>query len=69
MKRQKELRDHQIHFRMTDEDMQELDMASYLEDMTRSEYVRRALHFYFNLRKYAPEIIEELEKEMSDKYE
>lgn len=63
----KELRDHQIHFRMTDEDMRELDMASYLEDMTRSEYVRRALHFYFNLRKYAPEVIEEFEREMMKK--
>lgn len=67
MRKQKELRDHQIHFRMTDEDMQELDMASYLEDMTRSECVRRALHFYFNLRKYAPEVIEEFEREMMKK--
>ena len=60
----KEPKDCGIHIRMTSEEMQELEMASYLSNRTKSDFMRRALKYYYAVRKDAPEIIEEFEKEM-----
>ena len=64
----KEPKDQSIHFRMTSGEMRELEIASYLDNRSKSDYVRRALIFYYNLRKYAPEIIEEFEKGMKNEH-
>ncbi len=53
-----------IHIRMTKEDLNELEMASYLANRNKSDYVRRALNYYYAVKKNAPEIIEEFEKEV-----
>lgn len=61
----KERKDYQIHFRMTDEELNELDMVSYLCDTSKSELLRRALHFYLNLQKHAPDVLEEFERKVN----
>ena len=58
----KEKCDQNLHFRISKSDLEELDMRAYLSDMSRSEYIRRALDVYFNLIKHAPNVIEEFEK-------
>lgn len=63
MKREKELRDQHLHLRMSDEDKRELEIFSYLDDTTQSEYIRRAICFYHNLSKHAPDVLKQLEKE------
>ena len=40
----------------------ELDIVSYLSDTSKSEFVRRAVSTYCNLLRYAPEVIEEIER-------
>lgn len=65
----KEPKDQSIHFRMTNEEMRELEMASYLDNRTKSDFVRRTLNYYYHIKKYAPEIIEEFEKEVKNKHE
>jgi hypothetical protein len=62
----KENKRNVIQCRLSEEDAAELDMASYLDDMSRSEYVRRALRVYCNLRKHAPEVLKEYERSMND---
>lgn len=58
----KERKNHALHFRLSKEEMDELRMASYLDDVSVSEYVRRALRVYCNLLVHAPEVIEEYER-------
>ena len=53
----KENKEHHIHFRLTDSEMRELEMASYLDNRTKSDTIRRAINYYLNLRKYEEERI------------
>lgn len=63
----KDKRPHAIIFRLTKEDTDELEMDSYLADMSKSEYIRRAIHVYCNLRKYAPDVLEAYERGVCEK--
>lgn len=58
----KERKTSKFMLRMSEEELNELEIASYMNDMTKSEYSRRAIRFYYNLLKHAPEAIEAFEK-------
>lgn len=64
MDTKKEKRDRGFYSRMSDEEMVDLEMSAYLDDTTKSEFMRRAIRFYCNLHKYAPEVIKEYEERM-----
>jgi hypothetical protein len=50
-------KDHTIQVRLSAEDMRELEIASYLDDRTKSDHVRRAIRLYNFLRKNDPEVV------------
>jgi hypothetical protein len=43
-------KENHIHLRLTDEEMKELEMASYLDGRSKSDFMRRALNYYLYLR-------------------
>lgn len=46
----KNRKEHNIHFRLTDAEMRELEIASYLDGRSKSDFIRRALNYYLYLR-------------------
>ena len=42
----KDRKENHIHLRLTDDEMRELEMASYLDGRTKSDFIRRALNYY-----------------------
>lgn len=46
----KNRKENHIHLRLTDEEMRELEMASYLDGRSKSDFMRRALSYYLYLR-------------------
>lgn len=65
MKNDKEPKNQNLHIRLTKEQMEFLDFISWENDMTKTEMILRAVKWYGTLHKYAPEVIEELEREYS----
>jgi hypothetical protein len=57
-RRKKEKKDQDVHIRMSNKQMEELELNSYYADMTKSEFARRAISTYFYVKKYAPELFE-----------
>ena len=43
-------KENHIHLRLTDEEMRELEMSSYLDGRSKSDFMRRALNYYLYLR-------------------
>lgn len=58
----KEQKNTDFHMRMSKEEKDELEMYSYLDDVTTSEYVRKALQCYMNMHRYVPEQLKEWER-------
>lgn len=58
----KERKKYDMHLRITKTEFDELEMASYLTDKSKSECIRRAISSYCKLLRYAPEVIEEYER-------
>lgn len=50
-------KDYIVQVRLSEEDLRELEIASYLDDRTKSDHIRRAIHLYNFLRKNDPEIV------------
>jgi uncharacterized protein (DUF1778 family) len=46
----KNRKENHIHLRLTDEEMRDLEMASYLDGRSKSDFMRRALSYYLYLR-------------------
>ena len=55
-------KENHIHLRLTDEEMRELEMASYLDGRTKSDFIRRALSYYLYLREAERERWEQTER-------
>ena len=47
---EKKRREHHLHFRLTDDENRELEIASYLDGRSKSDLMRRALNFYIHFR-------------------
>lgn len=43
-------KENHIHLRLTDKELQELEVASYLDGRTKSDFIRRAINYYLYLR-------------------
>ena len=46
--RGKDKRDHEIHFRLSKEELEALELASYLTDNSKSDILRRGLQLYLS---------------------
>ena len=46
--RGKDKRDQEIHFRLTKEELEALELASYLTDNSKSDILRRGLQLYLS---------------------
>lgn len=49
-RRKEHKKEHHIHLRLTDKELKELEMASYLDGRTKSDFIRRAIVYYLYLR-------------------
>lgn len=59
--KQKENKTYMMHVRITDEELKELEAASYLDGRSKSEYMRRALKLYLYLKDFDPSLIEQID--------
>ena len=56
-------KENHIHLRLTDDEMKELEMASYLDGRSKSDFMRRALNYYLYLREDERERFEQAGKD------
>ena len=53
-------KENHVHLRLSDKEMQELEIASYLDGRTKSDFVRRAINYYLYLREQEKEKFEKV---------
>lgn len=56
----KDRKDCKFQIRLSAEDLEELEMASYMDDHNRSEHIRRAIKLYNFLRKHDPAVVDQI---------
>lgn len=59
--KQKDNKTYMMHVRITDDELKELEAASYSDGRTKSEYMRRALKLYLYLKDFDPSLIEQID--------
>lgn len=59
-------KDHDIHIRVTESQMEFLENVSYLNNRTKSDMIWKALEFYHNLYRYAPDVLKDMESKLEE---